>query len=47
MPRGWDGVHVERIFARNVPSSLTADHGADRARIVPDYPAACETDASA
>jgi trehalose/maltose hydrolase-like predicted phosphorylase len=38
MPRGWDGVHVERIWARDISSKLTAEHGADRARITPDYP---------
>jgi hypothetical protein len=27
MPRGWDGVHVERIWARGWPASLTAQHG--------------------
>jgi trehalose/maltose hydrolase-like predicted phosphorylase len=38
MPRGWDGVRVQRIWARNMPSGLTATHGADRARITPEYP---------
>jgi len=27
MPTGWDGVHVERIWARGRPASLTARHG--------------------
>jgi trehalose/maltose hydrolase-like predicted phosphorylase len=33
MPAGWDGVHVERIWARCQPGTLTAEHGQDRARI--------------
>ncbi|HEV7898025.1 MAG TPA: hypothetical protein VGP31_09310 [Planosporangium sp.] len=38
MPRGWDGVRVERIWVRGAPATLAADHGADRARISPEYP---------
>jgi protein-glucosylgalactosylhydroxylysine glucosidase len=33
MPRGWDGVHVERLWARRRPASLTAEHGAHRAHL--------------
>jgi trehalose/maltose hydrolase-like predicted phosphorylase len=33
MPRGWDGVEVERVFARGRPARLAAHHGADRATI--------------
>jgi trehalose/maltose hydrolase-like predicted phosphorylase len=27
MPRGWDGIHVERIWAHQRPARLTAEHG--------------------
>jgi trehalose/maltose hydrolase-like predicted phosphorylase len=36
MPRGWNGVHVDRVWVRGRPASLTAEHGADRARLTWD-----------
>jgi trehalose/maltose hydrolase-like predicted phosphorylase len=33
MPSGWDGVHVPRLWVRGRPASLTAEHGADSARL--------------
>ena len=33
MPHGWDGVHVQRLWVRGRPASLTAEHGTDRAHI--------------
>jgi trehalose/maltose hydrolase-like predicted phosphorylase len=33
MPRGWDGVDVSRLWVRGRPTSLTAEHGAERARL--------------
>jgi hypothetical protein len=30
MPAGWDGVEVERVWARGQPARLLARHGADR-----------------
>jgi trehalose/maltose hydrolase-like predicted phosphorylase len=33
MPQGWDGVHVERLWVRGRPATLTAVHGEDRARL--------------
>jgi trehalose/maltose hydrolase-like predicted phosphorylase len=33
MPQGWDGVHVERIWVRGRPATLTAVHGEDRGRL--------------
>ena len=38
MPRGWDGVEVERIFARGRRARLLAQHGRDRAKIELLYP---------
>ncbi|GII22915.1 glycoside hydrolase family 65 protein [Planosporangium mesophilum] len=38
MPRGWDGVHVERLWARREPTTLTGEHGDDHARLVPHSP---------
>jgi protein-glucosylgalactosylhydroxylysine glucosidase len=37
MPQGWDGVHVERLWAHRRPAGLTAEHGADRARITLEH----------
>jgi trehalose/maltose hydrolase-like predicted phosphorylase len=39
MPQGWDGVHVQRLWVRGRPASLTAEHGADSARITLDQSA--------
>ena len=33
MPKGWDGIHVERLWMRGRPASLTAEHGAEHARL--------------
>ncbi|HKT02571.1 MAG TPA: hypothetical protein VJT31_23830 [Rugosimonospora sp.] len=33
MPSGWDGVHVERLWTRGRPASLTAVHGAATAHL--------------
>ena len=33
MPQGWDGVHVERLWVRGRPASLTAMHGDERGRL--------------
>lgn len=32
MPAGWDGIHVERLWIRGQPATLTAEHGR-RARL--------------
>jgi hypothetical protein len=36
MPRGWDGIHVPRLWVRGRPTSLTAEHGTDRAILATD-----------
>jgi hypothetical protein len=33
MPRGWDGVHVDRTWAHQRPAKLTAEHGSDPAHL--------------
>jgi protein-glucosylgalactosylhydroxylysine glucosidase len=33
LPQGWDGVHVQRLWVRGRPASLTAQHGAKHARL--------------
>ena len=33
MPRGWDGIEVERLWVRGRPASLSARHGAPRAEL--------------
>jgi trehalose/maltose hydrolase-like predicted phosphorylase len=33
LPKGWDGVHVERLWIRGRTASLTAEHGAERAHL--------------
>lgn len=33
MPQGWDGVHVDRLWVRGRPATLTAEHGEERARL--------------
>jgi protein-glucosylgalactosylhydroxylysine glucosidase len=38
MPRSWDGVQIERLWAHRRPVGLTAEHGADRARITLEHP---------
>ncbi|MEV0456708.1 hypothetical protein [Catellatospora methionotrophica] len=35
MPDSWQGVHVERLWARGEPYELAADHGQDQARLKP------------
>jgi protein-glucosylgalactosylhydroxylysine glucosidase len=34
MPAGWDGLHVDRIWVRGRPATLTARHGDEHAAIV-------------
>jgi len=34
LPRGWDAIHVERLWARGKPYALEARHGSDRARLI-------------
>jgi trehalose/maltose hydrolase-like predicted phosphorylase len=33
LPAGWDAIEVDRIFVRNRPARLIAEHGARRARL--------------
>jgi hypothetical protein len=33
MPAGWDGIEIERIWARGRPARLAADHDAEAARL--------------
>jgi hypothetical protein len=35
LPSGWDGIHVDRIWARGKPMALNAVHGADRGFLAP------------
>ena len=35
MPQTWTGIEVERIWVRGEPHRLEAEHGAERARLVP------------
>jgi protein-glucosylgalactosylhydroxylysine glucosidase len=34
LPQGWDAIHVERIWVRDEPLRLVAEHGAQRARFI-------------
>ena len=36
LPEGWDGIEVERLWARSKPYRLIARHGAERAELVAD-----------
>jgi protein-glucosylgalactosylhydroxylysine glucosidase len=36
MPRGWDGVHLDRLWVRGRSASLTAEHGAECAHLAVD-----------
>ena len=33
LPKGWDAVHVDRVWARGRPMALDAEHGAERGRL--------------
>jgi trehalose/maltose hydrolase-like predicted phosphorylase len=33
LPRGWDAIHVDQVWARGEPMRLVAEHGAERARL--------------
>ncbi len=33
MPEGWDAIHLERVWVHQRPARLTAEHGAQAARI--------------
>lgn len=33
LPKGWDAIHVDRVWVRGRPMALDAEHGAQRARL--------------
>jgi protein-glucosylgalactosylhydroxylysine glucosidase len=33
LPRGWDAIHVERVWVRDEPMRLIAEHGANHANL--------------
>jgi protein-glucosylgalactosylhydroxylysine glucosidase len=38
LPRGWDAIHVERVWVRGEPMRLVAEHGAQHARFIGHSP---------
>jgi protein-glucosylgalactosylhydroxylysine glucosidase len=38
LPQGWDAIHVERVWVRDEPTRLVAEHGAQRARLFSHSP---------
>jgi protein-glucosylgalactosylhydroxylysine glucosidase len=34
LPQGWDAIHVERVWVRDEPMHLIAEHGAQRAQLI-------------